>query len=176
ADDVSVVVPAGAIPYDATIAIAEIENPPELTLENLSSYDFGPSGIQFTEPVTITIPYAVSSSDAVPTVYWYDSLTGDLSQQGITDVEIIALSPTLHALRFKTTHFTPFYVAAAAAALGGGGGGGGGGCSMSPSGMSKGTFVDFMIPYVILAAAMSIIKLRDAKNRRERNVSQGRHQ
>jgi hypothetical protein len=174
ADDVSVMVPTGACSYDATISITKIKNPPAFAFRHLSSYDFGPSGIAFSEPVTITIPYAVSASDATPTAYWYDSLTGALSQQGITNVEIIVLSPTLHALRFKTTHFTPFYVAAAAAAaVGGGGGGGGGGCSMSPAGSGNGNAADFIFPYILLAAAMSILKLRDAKNRKERNIARG---
>jgi len=173
ADDVSVMVPAGACPYDVTISITKIENPPEFAVRRLSSYDFGPSGIEFSEPVTITIAYAVSASDNTPTAYWYDSLTGALSQQGITDVQTLVLSPSLHALRFKTTHFTPFYVAAAAAAAtaGGGGGGGGGGCSMSPTG--GGNIMEFLAPYIALVVMMAIVKRRDAKNRKARNLAKG---
>jgi hypothetical protein len=171
ADDVSVVVPAGACAYDVTISITKIENPPTFSLRRLSSYDFGPSGIEFSQPVTITIPYAVSASDKTPTAYWYDSLTGALSQQGITKVQIVVLSPTLHALRFKTTHFTAFYVAVVVAAAGGGGGGGGGACSMSPAG--GGNIVEFLVPYIALAAMMAILKRRDAKNRKAGNIARG---
>jgi len=173
ADDVSVVVPAGACGYDVTISITKIENPPAFSLRRLGSYDFGPSGIEFSQPVTITIPYAVSASDNTPTAYWYDSLTGALSQQGITGVETVVLSPTLHALRFKTTHFTPFYVAATAAAAIGGGGGGGGGCSISPAG--GGNIVEFFVPFIALAGMMTLLKLRDAKNRKAGNVAKGDH-
>jgi hypothetical protein len=141
----------------------------------LSSYDFGPSGIEFSRPVTVTIPYAVASSDASPSAYWYDSLTGALSQQGITDIEIIELSTSLHALRFKTTHFTPYVVLAAAATAGaaGGGGGGGGGCSMSPA-AAQGNAVEFLVPYIGLAVVMGILRLRDARDHRTRTTAEGR--
>ena len=114
-DDVSVSLPAWACPYDATIAITRIENPPDYALPLLNGYEFGPSGLVFNSPVTITIPYAVTGAAATPTVYWYNSRTGGLSQQGITDVEIIVMSSTLHALSFKTMHFTPFYLLGSAA-------------------------------------------------------------
>jgi hypothetical protein len=161
-DNVSVVAPAGACPCDVIIRITKIENPQEFAARQLSSYDFGPSGIEFSRPVTVTIPYTVASSGASPSAYWYDSLTGALSQQGITDIEIIELSASLHALRFKTTHFTPFYVVAEAAAAAGGGGGGGGGCSMSPDGQSNA--VEFLVPYLGLAVVMVVLRLRDARN------------
>ena len=112
-EDVSVVVPAGACPYDVTISITKIENPHEYgTLPLLNGYDFGPSGITFNTPVTVTVPYTVTGDDGTPTVYWYDSRAwyDPLSQQGITDIETIVITSSLHALRFKTTHFTPFYV------------------------------------------------------------------
>ncbi|MCK4292071.1 MAG: hypothetical protein KAY65_02655 [Planctomycetes bacterium] len=174
ADDVSVVVPAGACPCDVTITITKIENPQEFAVPHLSSYDFGPSGIDFSEPVTITVPYAVADSATSPSAYWYDSLTGALSQQGITDIETIVLSSSLHALRFKTTHFTPFYLlagGAAAAVGGGGGGGGGGGCSVSSTG--RGNIVEFLVPYLGLAVVMAMLKRRDARNRSARNMAKG---
>jgi len=122
----------------------------------------------FNTPVTITMPYAVTGAAGVPTAYWYNSRTGDLSQQEITDVEVIVITPTLHAMRYKTTHFTPFYVAAAAAAAGGGGGGGGGGgCSVSPAG--QGSILEMLVPCLGLAVVMAILKLRDARNRNARN-------
>ena len=174
-DDVSVTVPAGACNYDVTISINQIENPPEFAFERLSSYDFGPSGIDFAQPVTITIPYSVAANGKTTTAYWYDSLTGELSQQGITNIETVELSPNLHALRFKTTHFTPFYVGAAAAGAiaGGGGGGGGGGCSMSPAGAENA--VDFIVPYIGLAVAMVILRLKDSRKRRSSNIARGNH-
>jgi len=172
-DDVSMVLPAGACPYDVTITIAKIENPHDGTLPLLNGYDFSPSGIVFNTPVTITMPYAVTGAAGVPTAYWYNSRTGDLSQQEITDIEVIVITPTLHALRFKTTHLTPFYaLLGAAGAGGGGGGGGGGGCSVSPAG--QGSILDMLVPCLGLAAVMAILKLRDARHRGARNVAEGR--
>jgi len=167
-DDVSVTVPAGACSCDIRITISEIKNPQEFTVPCLAAYDFGPSGIQFNQPVTITIPYAVPASQGSVTPYWFNSLTGALSQQGITDIRDIVVSPTLHALSFKTTHFTPFYVVEGTAG-GTGGGGGGGGCSVSATG--NGSIVEFLLPYMALAAAMMILRLRDARQRKERRLT-----
>jgi hypothetical protein len=169
-EDVSVTVPAGACPCDIRITISKIKNPQEFSVQCLAAYDFGPSGIQFNQPVTITIPYAISGTGTLTTPYWFNSLTGALSQQGITDIKDMVISPTLHALSFKTTHFTTFYVVEGmAGGTGGGGGGGGGGCSVSATG--NGGIVEFLLPYVGLAAAMMILRLRDAHQRKERRLT-----
>jgi len=129
----------------------------------LSGCDFSPSGIVFNQPVTITIPYAVSNAHSA-TPYWYNSLSGALSQQGITDIQDIVISPTLHALSFKTTHFTPFYLLfSSAGAAAAGGGGGGGGCALSTIG--GGSIVEFLLPYLGLAAIIVTLRLRDHKTR-----------
>jgi hypothetical protein len=165
-EDVSVTVPAGACSCDIQITISEIKNPQEFTVPCLAAYDFGPSGIQFNQPVTITIPYAVPASQGSVTPYWFNPLTGALSQQGITDIKDIVISPTLHALFFKTTHFTPFYVVEGTT---GGTSGGGGGCSVSATG--NGSIVEFLLPYMALAAAMMILRLCDAHQRKERRLT-----
>jgi hypothetical protein len=165
-EDVSVTVPAGACPCDIRITISKIKNPQEFSVQCLAAYDFGPSGIQFNQPVTITIPYAISGTGTLTTPYWFNSLTGALSQQGITDIKDMVISPTLHALSFKTTHFTTFYVVEGMA---GGTGGGGGGCSVSATG--NGSIVEFLLPYVALAAAMMILRLRDAHQRKEHRLT-----
>jgi len=164
-EDVSVTVPANAYPSNLTITISEIRNSQAFAVECLAAYDFGPSGTEFSQPVTVTIPYIFSSSGSSATPYWFNALSGALSQQGITDIQDILISPTLHALQFKTTHFTPFYLllgSAAAAATGGGGGGGG--CSLSV--VSEGSIVEFLLPYIGLAVVMVVLKLRDIRNRR----------
>ncbi len=165
-DDVSVVVPGGACSYDVTITVSKIANPLAFPAPCLGGYDFGPSGIQFSQPVTITIPYAFSSSDSSVTPYWFNLLTGALSQQGITDIQDIPISSSLHALSFKTTHFTAFYLlvggGSAAAIVGGGGGGG---CSVSASG--EGNIVEFILPYGALALFMLILRWRDRKYRKD---------
>ena len=166
-DDVSVVVPAGAYPSDITIEILSVENPPKVSCDRLSlPYEFSPSGITFSQPVTITIPYSVPITGQTASIYWYDPLTASISQQGITDAETIEISPTLYALRFKTTHFTQFFVGSTSSAAGGGGGGGG--CSMSSNG--QGGILEYMLPYAVLVLVMIILRLNDARKHKARNV------
>jgi hypothetical protein len=162
-DDVSVVVPPGACSCNVQITISTIVNPPEFEVQYLAAYDFGPSGIQFNEPVTITIPYTVAESQGSAAPYWYDSLTGTLMQQGITDIQDIVISATLHALSFKTTHFTPFYVVQKTSG-GGGGGGGGGGCSVWLTG--QGNIAEHLLPYAVLAALIIVLRQWDRKKHR----------
>jgi hypothetical protein len=79
----------------------------------------------------------------------------------------------LHALSFKTTHFTAFFLfAGGGAAAIVGGGGGGGGCSVSASG--EGNIVEYILPYIGLAVVMTILKMRDARNRKARNITAGK--
>jgi len=168
ADDVSVTVPAGACSCDIRIAISEIKNPQGFTVPCLAAYDFGPSGIRFNQPVTITIPYAVPASQGSVTPYWYNSLSGALTQQGIIDIKDVVISPTLHALSFKTTHFTPFYIVEGTVGETSGSGGGGG-CSVSAAG--NGSIVEFLLPYMVLAAVMMILKRHDTRERKAREVT-----
>jgi hypothetical protein len=108
--DVSLVVPPGAFQADLRMAISSILNPQVSADALLGSYEFGPGGMDFDQPVTVTIPYAVSSRRQQALPYWYDSVTGTLSQQGITGVQNVYISSRLNALRFRTTHFAPFYI------------------------------------------------------------------
>jgi hypothetical protein len=161
ADDVSIVVPARACPTDLRITISRILNPQIEAVNCLGSYDFGPSGVDFDLPVTVTVPYALSNNNghrADP--YWYDSLTGALSQQGITEVENIVVNSKLNALRFKTTHFTPFYVVASDSGVNPAGRGGGG-CSLSVAG--GGSPAELVVPYALIALVMVVLRRRDNK-------------
>jgi uncharacterized repeat protein (TIGR02543 family) len=171
ADDVSVVVPAGAYPFDIEITISRIKNHQQFNLEYIvGPYEFSPSGLEFIVPVTITIPYEVTGSENVSyTVYWYNPLTNTLSQEGITDIQTIVISSTLHAVRFKTTHFTQFLLGGViGGVVGGGGGGGGGGCSMSPD--SQASTVEFLLPYIGLTVTMVVLKLKDKWRRKARQT------
>jgi len=162
-DDASVIVPEGACPYKVTIEILKVQNPPKLTLQRFSlPFEFGPSGLEFSKPVTVTIPYTVSGDGQSVSAYWYDPLTGTLSQQGITNVQTIKVSSDLYALRFNTTHFTQFFVGGES--ITSGGGGGGGGCTLV-SYDHNGSVTEFLLPYTLLAAVIIILKLRDARNR-----------
>lgn len=168
-DDVSVVIPAGACLCDTTITISEVKNPQQFSLERSSFiYEFGPSGIVFSSPVIITIPYDVSSAADSISAYWFNPLTGTLSQQGITNIEIIEISPTLNALRFSTTHFTQFFVGGNIDGVAGGGSGGGG-CSMAPN--HQESMVEFLLPYAVAVLAIAILKLRDVQKRKQHKIT-----
>jgi hypothetical protein len=177
-DDVSVVIPAGACPYDVTINIARLLNPQSILSSNVLAFDFGPSGLQFSQPVTVTIPYpAADYSGGTPVPCWYVSQTGTLSQQDITNIQVLDLSETLKALRFRTTHFTPYYLLESfvdedgdgtwdgddGGSSGGGGGGGGGGCSLSHA--SRESVIAFLLPYAALTIYMILLRRKDRKQK-----------
>jgi len=167
-DDVSVVIPAGACPYDVTISVARIQDLQPGSSVSVLPYEFGPSGLQFDAPVTITMPYLLADYGTnPPQPYWYDTLTGTLTQQGITDIEHLTLSTTLGALRFQTTHFTTYALVAtehdeATVPVSSGGGGG---CSVS-SGTGEYGALEFSIPYVLLAVVVTLIRLSDRRRHR----------
>ncbi|MCL5736262.1 MAG: hypothetical protein M1274_11850, partial [Actinobacteria bacterium] len=161
-EDVSIIVPAGACQADLRMTISQILNPQVSSEALLGSYDFGPSGSTFDHPVTVTIPYTTSAGNRRILPYWYDSVTGALSQQGITDVQNLYISAKLSALRFRTTHFTPFYlVDADANGAATGTGGAAGGCAISPRG--EGSPRQLLAPYAAIGVIMMILRRRDRK-------------
>ncbi len=165
-EDVSIVVPPGACRSDLRVTISRVVNPQVKSLECLGSYDFGPSGIDFDLPVTVTIPYRFSGGKRNARPYWYDALTGALSQQGITEVESVVISSNLNALRFKTTHFTAFYLVAGDSESGTAfsDDAGIGGCSISATG--KGSPMELLIPYAAIATIMIILRRRDRRRQK----------
>ncbi|MHC4120774.1 MAG: InlB B-repeat-containing protein, partial [Planctomycetota bacterium] len=108
-DDVSIAIPAGACPYDVTVSMARVGRPHDFTQSFLNGFEFGPSDLEFNSPVTIMIPYAVPGISGTPAAYWYNSLTGTLSQQEMDNIEIIELTSILHVLRFTTTRLALYY-------------------------------------------------------------------
>jgi uncharacterized repeat protein (TIGR02543 family) len=172
AEDVSVEVPQGAYPCDIKITISKVQNSQEFDFDRFGGpYEFGPSGIDFIIPVTITIPYEVSGSETISyTAFWYNPLTNSLSQQGITDIETIVISSTLHAMRFKTSHFSQFLIGGNfGGSSSSSSGGGGGGCSMSPD--SQASAAELLLPYLGLIVAMIVLKLRDRRKRKTCNIT-----
>ncbi|MGE5295271.1 MAG: putative Ig domain-containing protein, partial [Solirubrobacterales bacterium] len=159
--DVSIVVPAGACQIDLRVTISEIQNPLISSTDCLGSYDFGPSGIEFAEPVTVTIPYQVAAGSRRARAYWYNSLTGALSQQGITEVSDLTISGNLYALQFKTTHFTPYYLVASDSDVVASSSNDGGGCSMSATG--GGSPKHLLVPYAIVVVFLAILRRKDRK-------------
>ncbi len=156
-EDVSVVVPAGACQADLRMTIWRILNP-QVSV-SLGSYEFGPSGSNFDQPVTVTIPYTTSSGRRV-LPYWYDSVTGALSQQGITDIQNLYISSRLSALQFRTTHFTTFYLVEAdenGVAVTGAGGG----CAISSSGENSPG--QLLVPYAAIGVIVILLRRRDRR-------------
>jgi PKD repeat protein len=162
-EDVSVVVPAGACQADLRMTIWRILNPQVAV--SLGSYEFGPSGSHFDQPVTVTIPYTTPTGNRRILPYWYDSVTGSLSQQGITDIQNLYVSSKLSALQFRTTHFTPFYLVEADAngAAVTDTGGASGGCAISSG--EEGSPGQLLAPYVAIGAIMIILRRRDRRKR-----------
>jgi carboxypeptidase family protein/Big-like domain-containing protein len=54
---VTITVPAGALPTATPITIVPVPNPPVTGVIEGTAYDFGPEGLQFTQPVIIRIKY-----------------------------------------------------------------------------------------------------------------------
>jgi alpha-tubulin suppressor-like RCC1 family protein len=145
--DVLVQIPANAMTQNTVISIADVFNPPPLPSPGGFGvpYTFGVSGLQFATPVTISIPHTAASCPRYGSyqVYWLDplNLVSPWSQTGISGVQHLVLSPTLHVVQFSTSHFTAFATAGTGSPQppnppnpNGGGGGGGGGCFIATSG------------------------------------------
>ena len=160
--DVSILIPAQACSLDARISISAIRNPQGTAAQSLCGYEFGPSGLTFAQPVTITIPYGTGNAAGVRAC-WFDCTTGTFREQGITDVRSFQVRSDLYALQFKATHFTPYYVMSGENAdLSGGGSGGG--CSLARG--VKGNAASYFAPYLALAAIMIALRRRDHRRRR----------
>ena len=186
ADDVKIEIPAGALSINAQIKISKMNNPPDLPPGAFGIfYDFGPSGLTFNVPVTISIPHKASEcpGHAEYRVYFYDpTILGGFpwSQEGITNVQHLtsAEDPTLpadvHVVRFNTTHFTSFGVGGGAPSGGGGvvvGGGGGGGdswygCAVCTVGEVD--IVEFLLPFIVFIIVLAILTVHDARARKAR--------
>jgi len=164
-DDVSIEIPDNACGCDLVFSISRVQNPPTSALPCLAGYEIGPSGVQFSSPATVTIPYR--GSDSSPTPCWYNMLTANLSQQGITDVTHTTLPNGLSVVSFKTTHLTSFYLSEGVVG-GGSSGGGGGGCALSNS--PDTSILGFFLPYSILLPCMVLLRRRDRRRTGDASV------
>lgn len=162
-EDVSVVLPANAYDCDATFTVSQIYNPQSFGAGCVAGCEIGPSGLEFSVPVTVTIPYDASGTGrAVP--YWYDAQTGTLSQQGISDVTTATAANGTPVVSFKTTHLTSFYVLDGdIRSSSGSGGGGGGGCALSSS--RNGDVVGYLLPYAAMALFILVLRQKDRMRR-----------
>jgi len=163
-NDVSITVPSDAYACEVVLSISQIENLPSFASPCIAGFEIGPSGVQFSFPATVTIPYANSASgQAIP--YWYDAQTGSLSQQGISEITSTKLANGMSIVSFKTTHLTSFYILEGAG--GDSGGGGGGGCALASDRGAVG-LLECMLPYVGVVVAVVVWRRRDQKARLHR--------
>jgi hypothetical protein len=176
-DGLQITIPAGALPdrVDANnITIAEVVNPPAPPSGGFGiPYDFGPSSLQFSQPVTITISHAAADCPGYSTylVYWYNLETATWSQAGITNVQHDDTSDP-HTVSFQTTHFTTFIGGGSISPVtpsGGGSyhGGSGGGCSLSPN--RQGNIGEFLLPYIAYVIVLLVISRVDTRRRRTKS-------
>jgi PKD repeat protein len=160
-EDISVVLPANAYDCDATFTVSQIYNPQSFGSECVAGCEIGPSGVEFSVPVTVTIPYDASGTGrAVP--YWYDPQTATLSQQGISDVATATAANGTPVVSFKTTHLTSFYVLDGDVRSSSGSGGGGG-CALS--GSRDGDVVGYLLPYAAMALFILVLRQKDRMRR-----------
>ncbi len=167
-DDVCLEIPAGAFWEDVEVTISKVQNPPSsatlTSMDIIARYEFGPSSkMEFSEAVTITIPYSVTEFGD-ETVFWYNPDTDEHSQSGISDIEHVVISTTIHAIRFTTTHFTQYVIGEESEGEGEASfsGSGSGGCSMSRYGsdMNGIGIFEFFLPYIGLFLVLMALKHR----------------
>ncbi|MCK5270466.1 MAG: hypothetical protein KAJ46_06760, partial [Sedimentisphaerales bacterium] len=84
------------------------------------------------------------------------------SQSGISDIEHIVISPTLHAIRFTTTHFTQYVIGEESEGDVSFSGSGSGGCSMSRYGSDMGGIgiFEFFLPFIGLVLVLLTLRRR----------------
>jgi hypothetical protein len=100
-DQVLIEIPPGALPADTAVTITPAENP----LPNAAgpAFIFGPEGLQFSRPVTITLPFdpAAIPDGEVVSVY-----TAPVGSTLFTDIGGTAVGT--RAVQTMTTHFSVF--------------------------------------------------------------------
>gem|GEM_PF-2147818 len=156
-DDVSIQVPPRAIWTDLCLSITRLDTPAPLLEPQtiLASYEFGPSStVEFSEPVIVTIPFAVPAAQGSTTVKWYNPQTGSYSQSGISNMVCLDLAPGLAAIQFQTTHFSQYALiqqpAPGSADHTTSSSGHSGGCAMAPGPARPQQVLAWALPYLML--------------------------
>jgi predicted GH43/DUF377 family glycosyl hydrolase len=106
-------IPAGALPAEVEISIGQVQNPPPLPEGQRGlaiTYHFGPDGMQFHVPVSISIPYTQAELDALGVadpaslaVYVYD-----LQTRAWEEVTVQAIDRSNMVFIVEVTHFSYF--------------------------------------------------------------------
>ncbi|MBN1975462.1 MAG: hypothetical protein JW787_17630 [Sedimentisphaerales bacterium] len=176
-EKVQISIPSDSIPDGLTvydIEIARLLNPPKLPDGGFGKcYDFMPSGLQFSTPVTITISHTAEDCPGygVYQVYWYNTQTGTWSQDGISNVQHNFGS--VHNIEFQTTHFSTFVVAGYASSGGGDSSesDSGGGCAISPYPCSRESIGGFFVPYIVYILILFAMSWTNKRKQKVKNNS-----
>ena len=102
-------IPPGALSTQQVITICEVQNPPAPlpSGQSLLLVEFGPAGIIFSQPVTVTLPLPPGTSDFLDIVF-YNPVIGTWTSDGISNVRVVRGPPDY--VVFELTHFTVFAV------------------------------------------------------------------
>ena len=106
-NNVSIAIPAGALSQNTPITASYIETPEQLSNEIASDFlgavEFGPSGIVFNTPVTVTIDLVKEPKSATMAVFCY--YAAENVWEYVTDA-----SPAGQKAVFQVTHFSKYQV------------------------------------------------------------------
>jgi hypothetical protein len=148
ADGTSLVIPAGALATAQTITVTSTADVPAGYVGYSALYTFGPSGLQFSKPVQLTLPVRAGATS--PAVYWssatgtgFDELGGTAGTGTIT-TSIMHFSSGFVAMAGGPTDGGADAAAAdgQAGAAGGSAAGGSAGAAGGSAGLDGGTATD----------------------------------
>jgi hypothetical protein len=102
----SVQIPQGALSSTAMITVTRVDAPaPAGTVEVGPAFDYGPSGQQFSTPVTITLPFDAAK---IPSGRTANDILIYTAPKGSTEYTVLAATLTGSTVTTQTTHFTVY--------------------------------------------------------------------
>jgi hypothetical protein len=138
--NVSVSIPAGALDHEVVVTVAPIASP--LPGSVGQAYDLGPTGTQFSKPVTVSFAYTSSElGGQSPSAFAVNTVT-DNAWQAVSSPSV---DPYAQVISGTTTHFSPYALVAlptGGVSVDAGAGGGGnnlGGSTAGASNIGNGT-------------------------------------
>jgi hypothetical protein len=166
--DVGIEVPPGAFRMDIDLSVSRVGHPVSIdSIDSLiSAYEFGPSSeLEFARPVTVTIPFDLPEDEIAAGVAWYNPQTGQYSQAGLSNIEVLEITPSLFALRFDTTHFSQYAITAKiveTSTENKAGKSSNGGCALSPD-IAGENIADYFLPYILVGVVYYFYCYRDRR-------------
>jgi hypothetical protein len=168
----AVEIPPGALRQDCTINIGAVTNPPALGAHTRAVgrvTEFGPSGMIFSVPIVIKLPYTAAAlkqarvaDTAELEVFYYDTTILSWVQ-----VEILSIDPLNNLVSIETSHFSMYTIGASVAAAAADGGSGGGSCFISAVQRAEATFFITDWPISSLSGLLALIGFMCLGRRKE---------